>query len=172
MAEAGILKAQDRVELIEGEILQMAAVGVKHAATVKRLNRLFYQRLDDRVLIGVQDPVQLSETSEPQPDLALLKPREDYYATGHPQLPDLFLLVEVADSTVDYDRTIKMPLYAKVGVPEAWLIDLVSRTIEVYRKPQNSGYQSLVILQADEFLSIEACPDILFAVNEILGINP
>lgn len=124
MAEAGIFTEDDRVELIEGEILEMSPIGRIHAAHVKRLNKLFNQRLGDRVLVGVQDPVILSDFSEPEPDLSLLQPRADFYEAGHPQPEDIFLLVEVANSTVETDQYVKVPTYAKSGIVEVWLVNI------------------------------------------------
>lgn len=124
MAEAGILAEDDRVELIEGEIFQMSPIGRRHAAHVKRLNKLFNQRMGDRVLVSVQDPVILSDLSKPEPDLSLLKPHPDFYEAGHPQPEDVFLLVEVSDSTVENDQYEKVPTYAKSDIVEVWLVNI------------------------------------------------
>lgn len=132
MVESGILCENDRVELIRGEIVEMSPIGRRHAACVKRLNRLFNRKLGDSVLIGVQDPVELDVTSEPQPDIVLLQPCEDFYETAHPQPEDIFLIVEVADTTVQYDREVKVLLYAEKNIAEVWLVDINGQCVEVY----------------------------------------
>lgn len=169
MAAAGILSEDDRVELIEGEILEMAAIGSRHAACVKRLNGIFTRELAGRALVGVQDPIQLDDFSEPEPDLALLRPHPDFYAQRHPTPADIFLLVEVADASGDYDRTVKSPLYAASGIPEAWLVDLVRSRVEVYREPSPRGYRGHLRLSVGERLSPLAFPGLSIAVEAILG---
>ena len=176
MVVAGILSEDERVELIQGEIVKMSPVGIRHASCVKRLNRLFSQVLGDRTIVAVQDPVELSNLSEPQPDLALLKPRADFYATGHPQPQDILLLVEVADTTIESAfaersrsvRSIKIPLYASSGIKEVWLVDVNEQVIEVFREPTDNSYQSIQKLQLGEIF-VQAFPDVSFAVEEILG---
>src|ERR671938_544657 len=124
MGEAGILTEDDRVELIEGEIIEMSPIGSRHAACVNRLNTLLGRHLRQTAIVSVQNPIRLDAYSEPEPDVALLRPRADYYESGHPTPADALLIVEVADTSADYDRIIKLPLYAKAGIPEAWLVDL------------------------------------------------
>jgi Uma2 family endonuclease len=169
MVEADILTPDDRVELIEGEIVQMAAIGRRHAACVRRLIRLFSQRLSDRVLVDVQDPVELSDRSEPQPDLALLQQRPDFYESGHPHPEDVILLVEVADTTAEADREVKIPLYAKAGIAEVWLVDINEQSLEVYRERSANGYQNVQKLGRGQTVSIQAFPDISFTIDEIFG---
>lgn len=118
MLRAGILTADDRVELIEGEVLRMSPIGSRHAGGVNRLNDFFVRKLEGRAIVGVQAPVHLSDLSEPQPDLALLRPREDFYSHSHPTPGDVLLLIEVAETSADFDRAVKAPLYARAGVPE------------------------------------------------------
>ena len=168
MAEAGIFTEDDRVELIEGEILEMSPIGRRHAAHVKRLNKLFNQRLGDRVLVGVQYPVILSDFSEPEPDLSLLQPRADFYEAGHPQPEDVFLLVEVADSTVETDQYVKVPTYAKSGIVEVWLVNIDQQCLK-YRQPSRDGYQTEQKYQRGQTVSIQAFPDVTITVDEILG---
>lgn len=141
MAEAGILAAEDRVELIGGEIVDMAPIGSPHAGKVNRLTS-FVARVvaDARVIASVQSPLRLDRHNEPQPDLMLLRPRPDFYAAGHPTAADVLLLVEVADSSLAYDRGPKLALYARHGVPEVWIVDLPSRAVEVCRAPGPEGY--------------------------------
>lgn len=168
MAKAGILTERDRVELITGEIIPMSPIGFRHAATVKRLNDLLGSRLGDRVIRGIQDPITLNDQSEPQPDIVLLRPRRDYYATRHPQPEDIYLLMEVADSSINFDREIKIPLYASAGIKEVWLIDLNENCLEVYRNPLRDRFAYVQILQSDLTISSLAFPEINFSVAELL----
>ena len=124
MGQVGILGEDDRVELLEGEIVEMAPIGSRHQATVDRLTRLFSGRMADAVLVRVQGPVRLAEDSEPQPDVTLLRLRDDFYATAHPGPEDVILLVEVSDSSIEYDREVKLPHYARQVIPEVWIVDL------------------------------------------------
>ncbi len=141
MAEAGILSAKDRVELIEGEIVDMAPIGSEHGGRVNRLNRLVSQAVaDGRVIVSIQNPLRLDRRNEPQPDLMLLRPRADDYASSHPTAADVLLLVEVADSSLAYDRGPKLALYARYGVPEVWVVDLAGRAVEICREPSPEGY--------------------------------
>ena len=172
MAQAGILHEDDRVELIEGEIVQMTAIGSRHAACVDRLNQLFSARVAERAIVRVQNPVRLSEYTEPQPDLALLRPRPDFYAAAHPGPPDVMLIVEVADTSAGIDRAAKMPLYARAGLPEAWLVDLQTDRIEAYRQPTPQGYQDIHRFERGDHLGVAAFPDLSFAVTDILGSAP
>ena len=168
MVVAGILGEDERVELIEGEIIKMSPISVRHASCVKRLLKLFSQLLGDRVTVAVQDPVELSNLSEPQPDLALLKPRDDFYAAGHPQPQDIFLLVEVADTTIESDHTIKIPLYASSGICEVWLVDVNELVIGVFKEHTAKSYQSIQKFQQGEIF-VQAFSDVSFAVEQIVG---
>lgn len=172
MLTAGIFGEDERLELIEGEICEMSPVGSAHASRVKRLAETFLLRLAARATVSVQDPIWLSELSEPQPDIALLKRREDFYASAHPAAPDVLLVVEVADSSPDYDRRVKGPLYAAAGIAEYWILDLTNRALEVYREPSAGGYRDVRRLRRGERLSPAAFPDLDLAVDEILGPTP
>ncbi|MBI1743693.1 Uma2 family endonuclease [Candidatus Acetothermia bacterium] len=169
MIEAGVLHEDDRLELLGGEIVAMSPIGSRHAACVDRLNRLFTKRLGDSVIVRVQNPVELSDESEPQPDLSLLKPRTDFYSEAHPQSSDIYLLVEVADTTANYDRRVKLPFYARAGIIEIWLIDLEVQQIEVYREPSAKGYRQTQVVERGQSLKIQAFPDVELKANEILG---
>jgi len=169
MAEAGIFLANNRVELIAGEIIEMSPIGSRHAACVDRLNRLFNRLLANRVIVRVQNPIRLSDRSEPQPDLTLLQPRPDFYAEAHPQPAEVLLLVEVSDTTVEYDRDVKIPLYAQAGIVEVWLVNLPEAYIEVYRHPAGDRYLEIHRWQRSQDISILAFPDVSFAVNDIVG---
>ena len=168
MAESGILTDNDWVELIRGEIIEMSAIGTKHAACVRRLNNLLSAKLSGRALVDIQNPVELDDTSEPQPDVVLLKLREDFYETAHPQPEDIFLLLEVADTTVKYDREVKIPLYAEDNIVEVWLVDINEQCVEVYREPTREGYQNVQKFTRGQ-ISIQAFPDLNITVDEIFG---
>ncbi len=140
MGETGVLAPDARVELIEGEIFDMAPIGKSHASIVDRLNRLFVLAVGERAIVRVQGPVLMGEHSEPEPDLTLLRPRADYYREFAPVAADVLLIVEVAEASLDYDRDVKVPLYAHHGVPEVWLVDVAGRSMTVYRAPGPDGY--------------------------------
>jgi Uma2 family endonuclease len=145
MGETGFLYPEARLELIEGELFDMAPIGSFHAGTVSILTRLLMRAVADNAIVHTQSPVVLSDRSEPQPDLLLLRPRSDYYLSGHPHAQDVLLLIEVSDSTVQFDRETKVPLYARHGIPEVWLVAGPKRRhIEVYRDPQpdQGSYQT------------------------------
>jgi Uma2 family endonuclease len=141
MAHAGILPEDSRVELINGEIIDMAPIGSRHAAAVKQLTRILARAVGDTAIVSVQDPIHLDLHTEPQPDLALLLPREDFYKTAHPRASDVLLIIEVADTSLRYDREIKIPLYAQHGIPEVWLVDLLSNRIRLFREGTEEGYR-------------------------------
>ncbi|MCJ8281139.1 MAG: Uma2 family endonuclease [Rivularia sp. ALOHA_DT_140] len=169
MAESGILNEDDRVELIRGEIIEMAAIGLKHAACVNRLSNFLAWKLGSRVITSVQNPVELDDNSEPQPDVALLKSREDFYSSARPQPKDVYLIIEVADSTIKYDREVKIPLYAEEGVVEVWLVDINDECVEVYREPVNGVYQKVEKFARGESLVIQVLDDVSISFDEIFG---
>ena len=170
MGETGILGPDDRVELIEGEIIEMSPIGSLHAATVARIHHLFSTRLGDRVVVWVQNPLLLARyQSEPEPDVMLLEPRADFYAGGLPEPPDVWLLVEVADSSLLYDRRTKFPLYARSGVAEAWLADIDSGRLEIHRGAGSTGYRDVRLPRADETFSPAALPDLTLSLRDLLG---
>ncbi|HEY0799021.1 MAG TPA: Uma2 family endonuclease [Candidatus Baltobacteraceae bacterium] len=169
MVACGILTSDDRVELLAGEIIEMSPIGSRHAACVKRLNRLFSRAVADRAIVGARDPVALPPHSEPEPDLTLLRPREDFYAQSHPRPGDVLLLVEVAESSLEFDRTIKLPLYAAAGIPEMWVVDLTARTIEVCARPADGAYVERRLVGADGVIALTAFPDIRLRAVDILG---
>lgn len=169
MGEAGIFGEGDRVELIEGEIIEMSPIGSAHAARVKRLNRLLVRRLGTRAIVQVQDPVVLSRFSEPEPDLAVLKPRADFYAARHPEAADVLLIVEVADTSRHFDRGVKAPLYARAGIRELWVIDVIDEIVEVYRKPQRGAYREMIRFSRAQRVTLAAFPPMAFRVADILG---
>ena len=143
MGEAGILRGDARVELIEGELVDMPPIGSEHAGAVRILIHLLTRAVGELAIVDAQNPVVLSENSEPQPDIMVLKPRRDFYTRSHPRPDDVLLLIEVADTSASYDRTVKIPLYAHYGIPEVWLLDLPQKRLEVYRTPhaEHTTYQ-------------------------------
>lgn len=144
MAEAGILGEDDRVELLEGEIVDMPPIGSEHAGTVNRtLAHLFAVLPPGRCLVSVQNPLRLDARNEPVPDLLCLRPRQDAYTRSHPGPEDVLLLIEVMQSSRDYDRRVKLPLYARFGIPEVWLLDLPAERLEVHRDPGPAGYRAV-----------------------------
>ena len=153
MVAAGVLGEDDRVELVEGEIVQMAPVGARHAASVNALARLLQRQVGDRALVSVQNPVRLSPRSEPQPDLAVLAWRDDGYRDELPGPADVLLVVEVAESSVATDRDVKLPLYGRAGIGEAWLVDLPAGTIEVHTGPSPAGYRERSVHGIGAFVS-------------------
>jgi Uma2 family endonuclease len=170
MGEAGILPEANRLELIHGDIVVREPIGAYHAGTVARLIRLWTSRLGDRAIVNIQNPVQFPmEDSELQPDVMLLRPREDFYTTGHPQAADVLLLIEVADSTLRLDRRVKIPLYARVGIREVWLIDLTTARLEVHREPLGDRYADARVLPRGERVAPEAFPDLSLDVAELAG---
>jgi len=169
MAEVGLLSAEQRVELIEGEIVEMSPVGSTHAGTVDRSNSFLNRNLGDAVIVRVQNPIRLDDFSEPQPDLALLKPRKDFYAKSHPTPEDVLVVIEVADTTVNYDRNIKLPLYARAGITEAWLMVLPKDIIEVHSQPRNGKYQKVQRLKRGKSLTSSAIPGFACKVEDLLG---
>lgn len=169
MAAAGILAQHDRVELLDGEIIEMAPIGPVHAGYVNRLTALFTSRLGPRAVLSVQNPFVLSRYSEPQPDLALLQPRADFYASAHPRPEDVLLLVEVADTTVEFERRVKIPLYAAAGVREVWLLNLPAACLEACREPTTGGYADVRILGRGATVTPQALPDLTLDVADLLG---
>jgi Uma2 family endonuclease len=169
MGEAGVLGEDDRLELIEGEILELAPIGYGHAACVRRLTSLFSRLLGGSVQVSVQNPIDLGERTQPQPDLVLLRPRGDFYSSAHPTPSDVLLLVEVAETSGEYDRQIKLPLYAQSGVDEVWLVDLRQRRVIVYREPSERSYRTAQIFQSSDALSSATFPALVVTVADILG---
>ncbi|MBI4634787.1 MAG: Uma2 family endonuclease [Candidatus Rokubacteria bacterium] len=167
MGEAGILSEDDRVELIEGEIVRMSPIGRHHAFSVTTLTHVFVTGVGDRALVSVQNPVALSEDSEPQPDVTLLRRRPDYREVDvGPE--DVLLLVEVADTTLNYDRRVKLPLYARAGIREVWVVDVAGERVAVHRQPGPRGYRQVEEVGRGQRLSPEAFPGLSVAVDEIL----
>ena len=169
MGETGVFGEDDRVELIDGEIVEMTPIGTRHAACVARLTHLFFGRLGARVVVWAQNPLPLSMYDEPQPDLVLLLPRDDFYERAHPGPADTLLAIEVADTSLAYDRDAKLPRYALAAVPEVWIVDLEHREVLVRREPSGSGYRVEETKRPGDSLEITALPGESIPVAEIFG---
>ncbi|MBI3634667.1 MAG: Uma2 family endonuclease [Candidatus Rokubacteria bacterium] len=171
MGEMGILHEDDPSELIEGDIVEMSRITSYHAATVTRLDRLFFSRgLSDQATVSVRNPVTIPRLqSEPRPDLMLLVHRDDFYRNALPEPPDVLLLIEVADSSLAYDRRTKLPLYARAGVTESWLVDLEANRVEIYRGPTETGYRDVPMPRVDETFAPAAFPTLGLTLRDVLG---
>jgi len=169
LAELGVLDEDDRVELLDGQIVAMTPVGSRHAAAVGRLTRVFGERAGNRSIVWVQNPIVVSQTWEPQPDVCLLRPRDDFYAAAHPRADAALLVIEVAETSLERDRDVKIPRYAAAGIPEAWLMDLAADTVTTYREPGPEGYGEIVTLSRAETLRPVLLPGLAVGVDDILG---
>lgn len=169
MAEVGILGRDERVELVEGVIVEMSAMGSRHAACVDQLNRHLNSLVGGEMLVRVQSPVRLDDASEPEPDLALLKPREDFYSTEHPGPGDVLLVIEVSETSAEYDVEVKLPLYARAGIPETWLVDLTTDTVEAHSRPASGGYRQTLRAKRGETLKSEAVSGLELSAEGVLG---
>jgi Uma2 family endonuclease len=168
LSEAGILDAEESTELLSGQIVQMVARGTPHRAAVTRIWKLLENRLGDRVLVCPQEPVELSEYSEPEPDIAVLKPDPLFYEAHHPYPSDIYLLIEVADTTFKKDCEIKASIYADSGILDYWVLNLKTRKLHVFRDSTGQGYQSQVVLNEFDQISPLAFPDVAIAIGEML----
>ena len=169
MADAGVFPIDARVELIEGEVIEISPPGSRHAGCVMRLNSLLHRQTDLSGVVSVHNPVRLNDFSEPQPDIALLKPRDDFYASAHPTPADVLLIIEVADTTVEYDRRVKLPLYARAGIPEAWLMILPKEIVEVHSQPVNGKFQKVQPLKRGKTLRSPTIDELGFKIDDLLG---
>jgi len=169
MGDAGVFHEDDRVELLDGQIVEMSPINPPHAGCVNRLTRDLTRALGERGMVSVQNPVVLGQHWEPQPDIAVLRPRADGYASRHPEPNDILLLIEVADSSLGRDRADKVPTYARTGVPEVWLVNLPAETIEVCTGPGPEGYRAVRRVHRGETLEPAMLPGVRITTNEILG---
>lgn len=160
MAQAGILAADARVELIEGEVCDMSPIGSTHAGIVNALMRQLVLAVGERAVVTVQQPVRLSDRSEPQPDVAVLKMRADFYRKAHPIPEDVLLLIEVSDATLRFDLGRKAALYAKHRIPELWVVDIEGKRLHCMRDPDGGEYRSIVVLEPTQAVSVAMLPDI------------
>ncbi len=170
MTEAGILPEESGWEVIDGYLMDKMSIGSRYAGTVKKLNRKLVEFLNDTAIVSVQDPIHIDDYNEPEPDIALLKPREDFYTESHPTPEDVLLLIEVSNSTVEYDREIKKILYAKAGIREFWLVNLQNNTVEVYSQPKNGSYHLAQILEPGEVIESVSVENLTLEIKDILGL--
>ena len=159
LAHHGILKENDRVELLDGRIYEMAPIGSGHAQCVRRLTELLVLKVAPRALVSIQNPVRLDDRSEPEPDVALLEPKE-VYGSRHPRPDDVLLLIEVADTTLHFDRDVKALLYARAGVRELWVLALEEERVHVYRRPGANGYGEYAVVERGAAVDITALPEV------------
>jgi Uma2 family endonuclease len=175
MGDAGIIAPDERVELIDGEIIEMAPIGSGHAGATKWLNRAFGRAIvqhqdgpEPMAIISIQDPLVLGTLSEPEPDVMLLRPKPDLYRDAHPTADDVLLLVEVADSSLSYDRETKLPLYAGHGIAEVWIVDLIGHAVDVYREPTDGAYAVRNRVTEGQLCPL-LLPEIVIEVGELLS---
>jgi Uma2 family endonuclease len=170
MGEVGILTRSDRVELIQGEIIKMSPIGRRHYAFVNNLSRLLTIGLNDRAIVAVQGPIVLAGDTEPEPDLAIIRRRTPSYKDREAHSEDAFLLIEVAESSLAYDRSTKLRLYAAAGIPEYWVVDCVAESIEVHRTPQADGYRDVTrVAGPGVTVAPQAFPDVTLTLTEIFA---
>ena len=169
MGETGILHPADRIELIDGEIVEMAPAGSAHIGAVFALNRLLTRAAPEGVTVSVQSPIQMGDRSEPEPDLALLRARPDgYRKPPPPSAADVLLIIEVSDTSLRYDREVKRALYARHQVPEVWIVDLAAAAVEIYRKPEQQTYAEVATRGRSEMLQPFLFPGVRISVSEIV----
>ncbi|MGH9065165.1 MAG: Uma2 family endonuclease [Acidimicrobiales bacterium] len=169
LGEVGLFGEDSRAELLDGEVVDMSPIGALHALCVKRLIRMFSMLVGEAAIISAQDPVVLDDRSEPQPDLALLRPPLERYAAAHPGPEDIFLVVEVADTSLVWDRDHKAPLYGRAGVGECWVVDLSTGEVLVLGRPSPDGYLTSRRARRGERLDVPGLPGTMVAVDDVLG---
>lgn len=169
LAEIGVFSADDRIELIAGELIDMTPIGDEHMGMTTQLNDLLNRVKHRDALVAVQSPLVLDEYTEPEPDLLVLRFRDDYYKSGKPRAKDVLLLIEVADTSLDYDRSVKRPLYARHRIPEFWLVNLRDRVVEVYRDPDGPIYRDSRIARTGDSLDAKRLPGVAIPVAALLG---
>lgn len=167
MGEAGILRQLERVELIEGEVVDMSPIGSNHAGTVLYISKALNATLNDKAYVSVQSPIILNDRNEPEPDIVLLKPRDDFYRNAHPKPEDIFLIIEVADTSLRYDREIKIPLYARHNIPQVWLVDLENKQLVMYSSPRNDQYEANKTITAYSHIDIQQIPNVTINLSKL-----
>ena len=168
LGDAGILAHTERVQLLDGDIIVMPPIGNRHQSGTDRINYTMGIDLQGRAIVRNQGPVHLDESSAPQPDLTLLRWRDDFYETAHPGPADVLLLIEVADSTLAFDRTTKLRLYAQAGIPEVWIVNLRDRRVEAYTEPLDGEYANVRYFEIGDTVSPQRFPDIALPVARII----
>ncbi len=169
MGELGVLPANKNFELIEGEIIEMSPIGSRHAACVDMMSTILNRQVGDDVIVRVQNPILLDDDSEPQPDIALLRFRADFYRESHPTPADVLLVIEVADATLDTDRRMKLPLYARAGIPEVVILNVKDEQLEHHTDPRDGIYRVTRIFKRGERFASSAVPGVAFDVSAVLG---
>lgn len=169
MAEAGILGIDERVELIDGEIITMSPIGNEHAASVDSITDFLVPLVTGRAIVRVQAHLRLYEQNQPEPDLMILKRKEDYYRHSAPGPDDVLLIVEVSDTSLSHDRNVKLPLYARFGIPEVWIANIPARIVEVYRDPVDGEYTNTHVCRPEETVSPAAFDDVEIPVSQFIG---
>jgi Uma2 family endonuclease len=169
MGEAGVFTKDARLELIEGEIIEMSPIGSRHAACVRFLSRFLNRTVGDIALVSTRNPIRLNDFSEPEPDLALLRLRDDFYRDAHPAPADVLLIIEVADTTLGYDRQVKVPLYAKAGIAEVWIVNLSDEQIEIYSGLAGGAYQTTPVFRRDAEARAHTIANLSVSVADVLG---
>ncbi len=171
MAELGILAADEQVELLAGQIVQKMPKGPRHSALCKCLEKQLERLLGDQVLVRVQDPIQLDPDSEPEPDLAVVQPDRHFYAAGHPTPEQIYLIIEVADTTIARDLGVKAQLYAAAGIKDYWVVNVATQQLHIFREPQADGYQEQLILKTPTEIAPLAFPDQAVQLQDCWGIG-
>lgn len=176
LTELGFFQEDDRVELIRGEIIQMAAKGTTHAVCSRKLLRELARLIAGRAELQCQDPIRILSNSEPEPDFSIVRFREDNYLSGHPQAADVLLIIEIADSSLSYDRDVKLPLYAEAKITDYWIFNLVENILEAYSQPYrdwqgNFGYSLKQIFMPDRSIGLPQFPDLLLDLTKVFPIK-
>jgi Uma2 family endonuclease len=170
MVEVGLLAPDARVELIEGEIIDMAPIGNLHGGTARQIGELLSQAVGSQAIVSLELPVRLSKASEPQPDISVLKRRTDYYKSAHPTAEDTLLVIEISKTTLRYDREIKVPLYARHGIPEVWVVDLKGSQILFFRTPTAGAYADVSSTKTPGVVTLSALPDVTLDLSAVLRV--
>ena len=168
MGDVGILSEGERVELIDGEIVAMTPIGPLHASVVDRATRMLTRAVGSQAIVRVQSPIRLNLFTEPEPDISLLRPQDDFYRAGHPQPPDVLLVIEVADASLRYDRELKAPLYAQAGIAEYWLVDLANLTVTRHAMPEDGLYREVAVHGRGQSMSPRQLPQCIVAIDDLL----
>jgi Uma2 family endonuclease len=169
MGETGILAPDARVELLEGEIIEMSPIGSRHAACVDLISDVFHEQLRGKAIVRIQSPIVLDDFSEPEPDVSVLTFREDYYRSAHPRPRDVLLVIEVSETTIQFDRQVKTRLYASAGIPELLIVSLPDEHAEYYSRPERASYQGTKILRRSDRFESAIVPGLTLDVETILG---
>lgn len=169
MIGLGMLKNVERAEIIDGELIESMPIGNAHASCVKTLAEVLRDNLGKNVTYSVQDPIRLDEYNEPIPDIALLKRRDDFYRGKSPTGEDVLVLIEVSDTTLDYDRNRKVPLYAQAGISEVWIVNLQNGTVELHYQPRDYSFAVVKVFRRGDVLKSENLPELELRIDEILG---